>query len=274
MLMSFSSLSSVHLCNNSIQKYFQPSAGRDPALPAESMWSCAEFRSWLSASGRGDLWEDVVLPGMRRAVIQTLLTAQDSVEPRKASFELYGADFLLGCDLNPWLLEVNVSPTMACSTVVTARLCPAVQEDTLRVVLDRHYDRNTHTGGFQLIYKQVSSWRCDVIYSSNAFHAFSMFSMKSVFSMFSMKSMLSVFSMKSMFCMFSMKSVFSVFSLKSMFSMFSMKTMFSMLPMKSMFSMFSSKSVFSMFPMMSMFYMFSSKSMFPFEADDAMGTLG
>ncbi|XP_058258450.1 tubulin monoglycylase TTLL3 [Hemibagrus wyckioides] len=147
--------SSVHLCNNSIQKYFQPSAGRDPALPAESMWSCAEFRSWLSASGRGDLWEDVVLPGMRRAVIQTLLTAQDSVEPRKASFELYGADFLLGCDLNPWLLEVNVSPTMACSTAVTARLCPAVQEDTLRVVLDRHYDRNTHTGGFQLIYKQA-----------------------------------------------------------------------------------------------------------------------
>ncbi|XP_026801286.3 tubulin monoglycylase TTLL3 isoform X2 [Pangasianodon hypophthalmus] len=147
--------SSVHLCNNSIQKYFQPSAGRDPSLPAESMWSCAEFRSWLSASGRGGLWEEVVLPGMRRAVIQTLLTAQDSVEPRKASFELYGADFLLGCDLNPWLLEVNVSPTMACSTAVTARLCPAVQEDTLRVVLDRRYDRNTDTGGFQLIYKQA-----------------------------------------------------------------------------------------------------------------------
>ncbi|XP_017335088.1 tubulin monoglycylase TTLL3 isoform X1 [Ictalurus punctatus] len=147
--------SSVHLCNNSIQKYFQPSAGRDPSLPAESMWSSAEFRSWLAASGRGGLWEDVVLPGMRRALIQTLLTAQDSVEPRKASFELYGADFLLGCDLQPWLLEVNVSPTMACSTAVTARLCPAVQEDTLRVVLDRRYDRNTDTGGFQLIYKQA-----------------------------------------------------------------------------------------------------------------------
>nr|XP_055069344.1 tubulin monoglycylase TTLL3 [Misgurnus anguillicaudatus] len=148
--------SSVHLCNNSIQKHFQPSPDRDPSLPEECMWSCSQFRSWLAASGRGCLWDEVVVPGMQEAVIQTLLTAQDSVEPRKASFELYGADFMLGRDLRPWLLEVNASPTMGPSTAVTARLCPAVQEDTLRVVLDRRCDPNADTGGFQLIYKQAA----------------------------------------------------------------------------------------------------------------------
>ncbi|XP_061584580.1 tubulin monoglycylase TTLL3 [Cololabis saira] len=145
---------SVHLCNNSIQKHCQPSSSRHPGLPDDNMWSCSQFCSFLQRQGRKEEWASVVVPGMQKAVIHALQTAQGQVKQRKASFELYGADFMLGRDLKPWLLEINSSPTMSTSTAVTARLCPAVQLDTLRVVLDQKTGPKAYTGGFQLIYKQ------------------------------------------------------------------------------------------------------------------------
>ena len=108
-----------------------------------------------------------VVPGMERATVQSFLSAQDMIANRKGSFDLYGLDFVLDKarqsaqsarpqsarpprsrgatlargvfwpqDLNPWLLEINASPSMEHSTPITARLCTAVAEDTIKVVVD------------------------------------------------------------------------------------------------------------------------------------------
>ena len=51
-------------------------------------------------------------------------------------------DFLIDADLQPWLLEINCSPTVEHSTPVTAQLVRDVSEDVIKVTVDLPARRN------------------------------------------------------------------------------------------------------------------------------------
>ncbi|XP_064223918.1 protein monoglycylase TTLL8 [Aotus nancymaae] len=142
--------SAIHLCNNAVQKHLKNDAGRSPLLPAHNMWTSTRFQQYLQRRGRGATWGSVIYPSMKKVIAHVMKVAQDHVEPRKNSFELYGADFVLGRDFRPWLIEINSSPTMHPSTPVTAQLCAKVQEDTIKVAVDHSCD----TGNFELLWRQ------------------------------------------------------------------------------------------------------------------------
>ncbi|NWW39560.1 TTLL3 monoglycylase, partial [Panurus biarmicus] len=143
-----------HLCNVSVQKRYKTSQP-DPRVPPDKIWSNTQFQAHLARLGRADAWQRVIVPGMKAAIVNALRCARDQVGSRKGSFELFGADFLIGRDFQPWLLEINSCPTMSPSSVVTRQLCANVQRDTLRLVLDRKDNPTCSIGAFELLYREV-----------------------------------------------------------------------------------------------------------------------
>ncbi|NXR46774.1 TTLL3 monoglycylase, partial [Hippolais icterina] len=148
-----------HLCNVSIQKRYK-TLQPDPRVPSDKIWSNTQFQAHLARLGRADAWQRVIVPGMKAAILNAVRCARDNVGSRKGSFELFGADFLIGKDFQPWLLEINSCPTMSPSAVVTRRLCTNVQRDTLRVVLDRKDNPTCSIGAFELLYREAAVSSC------------------------------------------------------------------------------------------------------------------
>jgi tubulin monoglycylase TTLL3/8 len=71
--------------------------------------------------------------------------------------EMFGYDFMIDDEFNPWLIEINSSPTMEYSTKITTNLVQKVMEDTVKLVIDnRKTKKNPDTGGFTLIFNGKS----------------------------------------------------------------------------------------------------------------------
>ncbi|KAK9888858.1 hypothetical protein WA026_001079 [Henosepilachna vigintioctopunctata] len=144
---------SIHLTNNSVQQRYQ-NTSRDLTLPNYNMWDSQQFKNYLSNIGFPEVYHEVTYKGMKECIIGAVLIHQDKIDKRKNSFELYGADFMLTEDFQPWLIEINSSPALYASTPVTSRMCPQVLEDTIKVVVDYATNPKAKTGNFELIYKQ------------------------------------------------------------------------------------------------------------------------
>ena len=59
-----------------------------------------------------------------------------NINQRKGSFEIFGYDFMLDEELNPFLLEINTNPGLEISSPLISKLIPRMIDDALRLTID------------------------------------------------------------------------------------------------------------------------------------------
>lgn len=81
----------------------------------------------------GEPYYDTIYPKMSEAIVLTMLAAQEHMDRRRCSFELYGADFMVLDDLSVWLIEINTNPRMhPPSSRITQRLYNILLESLVK----------------------------------------------------------------------------------------------------------------------------------------------
>ena len=128
----------VHLTNYSLNKYapnFQD-LGEDGK---GFKWTLTALRSFLESSGVkfDGIWE-----GIKDIVVKTIVSIETVINAAMSMyvpfssncFELFGFDILIDENLRPWLLEVNLSPSMNTDTSIDLKIKSVLITDLLNLV--------------------------------------------------------------------------------------------------------------------------------------------
>ena len=96
------------------------------------MWLLKEFQNFLNTLNQGDIWKEKIYIQIKKNLLAVILASLEDTHLETNMFELNGADFLVGFDFDPILLEINANPDLTFTTRTTRDICPRVQEDLVK----------------------------------------------------------------------------------------------------------------------------------------------
>lgn len=131
----------MHLCNYSINKYHSDYIKSDDPC-AENVghkWTLSALLRHLKTMGKDTIHlmaqiEDIVVKAIITSANSIISACQMFVPNQTNCFELFGFDVLIDQDLKPWLLEVNLSPSLGCDSPLDVRLKSAMLADLLTLI--------------------------------------------------------------------------------------------------------------------------------------------
>lgn len=130
----------VHLTNFSINKFSEKFVKNEGAENSEtsSKWSLSGLKQYFECNG---LDYEQVLRSINDVIIKTIITIESSVysalvyaNSNSNCYQLYGFDVLIDNELKPWLLEVNLLPSLSSSSLLDKEIKTALVCDTMTLV--------------------------------------------------------------------------------------------------------------------------------------------
>uniref|UniRef100_A0AAR2JFZ7 Tubulin--tyrosine ligase-like protein 5 n=1 Tax=Pygocentrus nattereri TaxID=42514 RepID=A0AAR2JFZ7_PYGNA len=131
----------MHLTNYSVNKKSSDYVSCDDPEVEDygNKWSMSAMLRYLRQEGKdttllmGQI-EDLIIKAVLSAEIQIATACKMFVPHRNNCFELYGFDVLIDSNLKPWLLEVNLSPSLACDAPLDLKVKASMISDMFSLV--------------------------------------------------------------------------------------------------------------------------------------------
>ncbi|XP_047677194.1 tubulin polyglutamylase TTLL5 isoform X2 [Tachysurus fulvidraco] len=130
----------MHLTNYSVNKKSSDYVSCDDPEVEDygNKWSMSAMLRYLKQEGKDTTLlmsqiEDLIVKAVLSAELQ-IATACKMFVPHRNCFELYGFDVLIDSNLKPWLLEVNLSPSLACDTPLDLKIKASMISDMFSLV--------------------------------------------------------------------------------------------------------------------------------------------
>ncbi|NWH80204.1 TTLL5 polyglutamylase, partial [Piaya cayana] len=131
----------MHLTNYSVNKKSRDYVSCDDPEVEDygNKWSMSAMLRYLKQKGRDTA---ALMASVEDLIIKTVLSAELAIATacktflshRGSCFELYGFDVLIDDTLKPWLLEVNLSPSLACDAPLDLKIKASMLSDMFTLV--------------------------------------------------------------------------------------------------------------------------------------------
>ena len=134
----------IHLTNYSVQKHNKNFS----KVEIGNEISFQLFQQELNRQNTGknfkkDIFPEIVkIIGISANAVKNKINMMD----RKKCFEIFGYDFILDINCQPFLLEINTNPGLEESSPLIKMLVPRMIDDAFRLTIDKTFDNNDGNG--------------------------------------------------------------------------------------------------------------------------------